>query len=358
MASADFYKILNVSPSASAEEIRAAHRELVKMFHPDLFPAAVAKARANQKLQQINEAYAVLSNPEKRRQYDDERESARRAEEARRFQGTQRSFTAAKRTSAARAPRRPSGTWKSLAQLAGQKLRRIRGAYKKLADAERRRGRVSSREASGLKSRSGTAKTKTASSRGASPLGPGGWARRVRDLGPVKMTASIVGIAVMGLILHAMWDQPEAASAWTLLENTSEESQDGNTKSSEGQWVRIAAHPSRTQCIGSLKERVAMDERAGGKVFLDERRGTIAMVVFLTSEAALAQEYFHAKLAEKAPEGGDSQALEKEARDQAREFVKKNGLSQRVKNYQCRELQVVPPESWLRKKLRQVGLVS
>jgi hypothetical protein len=44
--------------------------------------------------------------------------------------------------------------------------------------------------------------------------------------------------------------------------------------------------------------------------------------------------------------------------EQHREFVRKNGLSQRVKNYQCRELQMVQPESWLRRKLRQVGLVS
>ncbi|MGB7951893.1 MAG: J domain-containing protein [Candidatus Binatia bacterium] len=352
MASADFYKILGVHPAATADEIRSAHRELVKMFHPDLFPAAVAKARANQKLQQINEAYAVVSNPERRRQYDDERfQSARRAEEARRFQEAQRSV---KRATPTTVPRRTSGTWKGLVRLAQEKLRRVHGAYRTLAEAERRRRRGvgAPRETSRVHYRSAKAKSKAMSSRGFP------WARRVKDLGPVKTMAGIVGIAVTGLILHAMWDEPEAASAWTLLESTSEESQAAGTKSGEGNWVRLASHSSRTQCVSGLKERVAMDERAGGKVFLDERRGTMAMVVYITSEAALAQEYLHAKLKNTAPEGGDPQALEKEAREEAREFVRKNGLSQRVKNYQCRELQMVQPESWLRRKLRQVGLVS
>ena len=70
MARPDFYTILGVSRTASLDEIKSAHRELVKKFHPDLFPGAKQKAQANKKLQQINEAYATLSNPERRRQYD------------------------------------------------------------------------------------------------------------------------------------------------------------------------------------------------------------------------------------------------------------------------------------------------
>src|SRR5262245_13903575 len=70
MAGPDFYTILGVSRTASVDEIKSAHRELVKKFHPDLFPGAKQKAQANKKLQQINEAYATLSNPERRRRYD------------------------------------------------------------------------------------------------------------------------------------------------------------------------------------------------------------------------------------------------------------------------------------------------
>src|SRR4030095_12860352 len=70
MAGPDFYTILEVSRTASPDEIKSAHRELVKKYHPHLFPGATQKARANKKLQQINEAYAILSNAERRRQYD------------------------------------------------------------------------------------------------------------------------------------------------------------------------------------------------------------------------------------------------------------------------------------------------
>ena len=57
MAGPDFYTTLGVPRTASPDEIKSAHRELVKKNHPDLFPGATQKARANKKLQQINEAY-------------------------------------------------------------------------------------------------------------------------------------------------------------------------------------------------------------------------------------------------------------------------------------------------------------
>jgi DnaJ-class molecular chaperone len=47
MAGPDFYTILEVSRTASPDQIKAAHRELVKKYHPDLFPGATQKARAN-----------------------------------------------------------------------------------------------------------------------------------------------------------------------------------------------------------------------------------------------------------------------------------------------------------------------
>jgi hypothetical protein len=70
MSDGKFYQVLGISSSASAEQIKAAYRELVKRHHPDLFDTAKAKAQATEKLRQINEAYAVLGNPERRRRYD------------------------------------------------------------------------------------------------------------------------------------------------------------------------------------------------------------------------------------------------------------------------------------------------
>ena len=70
MSDADFYQILGVTRSASADQIRSAYRELVKQYHPDLFLAPEAKAEATEKLRLINEAYAVLGNQKRREKYD------------------------------------------------------------------------------------------------------------------------------------------------------------------------------------------------------------------------------------------------------------------------------------------------
>jgi curved DNA-binding protein len=63
----DYYKILGVSKDASEKEIRNAYRRLARKYHPDLNPNdETAKA----KFQLINEAHEVLSDPEKRKKYD------------------------------------------------------------------------------------------------------------------------------------------------------------------------------------------------------------------------------------------------------------------------------------------------
>lgn len=64
----NYYSLLGLHPGASVIEIRRAYRELSKIYHPDTtdLPTVVATT----KFQQINEAYAVLSNPEQRQIYD------------------------------------------------------------------------------------------------------------------------------------------------------------------------------------------------------------------------------------------------------------------------------------------------
>lgn len=62
------YALLGLHPSASAIEIRRAYRQLSKRYHPDT--TELPQAIATGKFQQLNEAYATLSNPERRTQYD------------------------------------------------------------------------------------------------------------------------------------------------------------------------------------------------------------------------------------------------------------------------------------------------
>jgi curved DNA-binding protein len=78
MAYTDYYKILGVSKSASEEEIKKAYRKLARKLHPDLNPN---DKESHKKFQQINEANEVLSDPEKRKKFDQYGENWEHAEQ-------------------------------------------------------------------------------------------------------------------------------------------------------------------------------------------------------------------------------------------------------------------------------------
>ncbi len=64
----NYYQILNLSQNASQQQIKSSYKKLVKQYHPDLYVGD--KEFAEQKIKEINESYDILSNSEKKAEYD------------------------------------------------------------------------------------------------------------------------------------------------------------------------------------------------------------------------------------------------------------------------------------------------
>src|ERR1051326_5488304 len=88
----DYYKLLGVEKNATQEDIKKAYRKLARKYHPDVNPN---DKEAHKKFQQINEANEVLSDPEKRKKYDQygkDWQHAEQFEQARQSQQRSRPF--------------------------------------------------------------------------------------------------------------------------------------------------------------------------------------------------------------------------------------------------------------------------
>jgi molecular chaperone DnaJ len=93
MAGKDYYNILGVSKSASDKEIKQAYRRLARQYHPDINPG---NKEAEEKFKNINEAFEVLSDSDKRKKYDkygDQWQFADQFEQQARQQGSAWNFT-------------------------------------------------------------------------------------------------------------------------------------------------------------------------------------------------------------------------------------------------------------------------
>ena len=67
MPGKNYYQILGVSRNATSKEIKQTYRRLARKYHPDVNPGDKS---AEEKFKEINEAYEVLSDPDKRKKYD------------------------------------------------------------------------------------------------------------------------------------------------------------------------------------------------------------------------------------------------------------------------------------------------
>jgi tetratricopeptide (TPR) repeat protein len=65
-----YYGVLNITSQAGANEIQAAYKKLVRNWHPDRFPEPAEKAKAERQMKEINTAYEILTDPEKKTLFD------------------------------------------------------------------------------------------------------------------------------------------------------------------------------------------------------------------------------------------------------------------------------------------------
>ncbi len=268
MSQPDFYAIFGLPPSASQDEIRAAHRELVKRYHPDIYSTGGDIARATEKLREINEAYAVLGNAERRKKYD-----ASRVEQVR------------------HAP--------SVAKQRPVYVRRVRSAARPKAPPKSIRARKNFE-----------------------------WVKKFFTFR--WLAGTVAGVILFVVTAYFFTRVPGVLPVWVLLQKTEVEPPASGPLAGAKGWVQLGSFGVRAECARVLKTHVKADQEQGSHAVFDENNGTMAITVLLSDS-------------DSAPNN--------------KLLAGQKIVSKRVRNYECRAVQVRQPDSWLRRKMRQVGLV-
>ncbi len=291
MSDANFYQILGVGPSASAREIKSAYRKLVKQYHPDLFPAAAAKAEATEKLRQVNEAYAVLGNPKRRRDYD------------------QRLFQTPK-----------------------ERVRAPAAAERRETQRPRRYGSV----------RSKTEKIKTLKER---------LHFSKKQVAYALVAALVVLIVVYAnrsvprlIVTYTLVEKVEVSppKGPPPLDETNQG------------WVTIGQYATVAECAGMVKEKVRKDEQEGSRAAFGQANGTMAITVLIKTETAKKLEKSYAADSPERSAANESPSQPEQRLTKDGPESPENGMTKRVRNLECRAVQRVVHESWFQKAWRGV----
>jgi DnaJ domain len=299
MSEANFYQILGVGRSASANQIRSAYRDLVKRHHPDLFSTPGEKAQATDKLRQINEAYAVLGNSKRRHDYD-------------------QSFVQKPRPR----PRvRPS--------------RRGPGAARpQPKPAARRRARKI-------------------------PIEWRSFSRKRAGYALIAVTAVILLIYAVRSVprLTTAWtlvEKVEISSAASAVSSPMSTPPASAQERGKG-WSAVAQFTSVSECAEALKRSVRDDERAGGKAVFDERNGMMAITVQVKKDPARPENSASPNAESERAAAGDAAPGEGSSQERAR--ASESTVS-RVRNLECRATQRMETEPWFQQTLRGWGLLQ
>jgi len=208
---------------------------------------------------------------------------------------------------------------------ATEKLREINEAYAVLGNEARRRGYD---EKLLQKSRSHVRSPVTPERRSASRPRRGGNQRRkageilARHLYFSKKRAAYAAAAAMSVLvwIYASGSEPKLTTAWTLMEKLeiSPAKSGAPLDSAARPWVSVGQYGDVSACAAMVKKIVRADEQEGSSAVYDERKGTMAITVYVDKKAQAA--------------------------------------AKRVRNLECRATQRLESESWLRRTLKRVGL--
>jgi hypothetical protein len=138
------------------------------------------------------------------------------------------------------------------------------------------------------------------------------------------------GVILFGLTAYILNREPEILPLWVLLQKTEVEPAASAPLAGATGWEQLGSFSVRAECARVLKNHVRADQEQGSHAFFDEAKGTVAITVLLSES--------------------DRAVNAKELRAGNQSFTK------RVRHYECRVVQVRQPDTWLRRKLRQVGL--